>query len=634
MTARRSLLVVEDDAAHAELVGRAFRRMDEWELLYEESLGGARTRLRAQDVDVVLADLNLPDGEATALCSFAVPVVIMTSQGDEHRAVEAMRGGALDYVTKSSESLQRMPATVQRAIREWQLMEDRRLAELELQRKSEELERNNHRLRAVLARSKGLATVRSPEGALQLVGEVLAEQLDAELVFDRNPSPPAHRGAHLVDPGVLAAATAQGGDGAWSTIQLHRETPFDSSELALAELAANLVIEKLGAMQVESELAASRKRLHQEDKLRSIGQLAGGIAHDFNNMLGAIMGAAGVLQIDLAESSPAVQSSVELILDVSSHAASLTRRLLTFSRGGTVVREPIDVGALLGQLERILEHSLDPTVRLSVRPPADTWARYDPSLVQTALLNLALNARDAMPDGGELAIEANELELTADFVEARLPAVSPGTYVELRVSDTGTGMDEEVLSRVFEPFFTTKDSQSGSGLGLPVVLGTFEDAGGGVLVETEPGVGTTFRCFLPASTPPRASERVSPPSPAHESLRVLVVDDNEAVLRTTNRLLRALGHEVVMHSNPAQALEDAQEHEYDVMLVDIVMPMMDGIEFVRRVFEHGTNARVIYTSGYSENRDGLVQLANDARVSFLPKPFGRAELDRALYATG
>lgn len=624
------LLVVEDDSAHSELIEYGFRNST-WKLRTCASLSAAKAELQSGGVDVVLADLNLPDGDATELCLVDLPVVIMTSHGDEDRAVAAIRGGALNYVVKSPQSLRAMPSVVQQALREWQLVMAKREAEQEAQRQSAELERNNQRLRSVLAEVTDLPRVETAQGALGLIGSVVSKQLEADLRIEAVQDDERHKALQLTSPNEVSLhiPSKHGGQGSIITLS-RRGVPFDSSELTLVELAAELAKEKVHAIETRTELEESQRRLHQADKLQIVGQLAGGIAHDFNNMLGAIVGAASVIQLDLEQSEEETNANVELILDVADHASQLTRRLLTFSRGGSIVRKPVQVERLIGQLVKMLNHSLNETITVEVSVEGDPWVECDPSLLQTALLNLSFNARDAMPEGGTLALQVRTRQLEASLIQELAVAVEPGPYVEFVVRDTGAGMDEATLARAFEPFFSTKDALSGSGLGLPVVLGMFQDGGGAVRVTSEAGVGTEVAGYLPATPPGRCAKPKLVEPKEFKSLQVLVVDDNLGVLSTTKRLLERTGHVVVSTDDPERALELAQHDTFDVLLVDVAMPTMNGVELVRRLFNKGMRARVVYTSGYCPDRAGLVSIAADPRVSFLPKPFTRDELAQAV----
>jgi CheY-like chemotaxis protein len=235
-----------------------------------------------------------------------------------------------------------------------------------------------------------------------------------------------------------------------------------------------------------------------------------------------------------------------------------------------------------------------------------------------------------MPQGGRLRLGARVRELESDFASQYIATGSGGTFVEFWVQDDGHGMDEETQRRIFEPFFTTKEAGVGTGLGLPVVFGAFLDADGGVVVESSPGEGTIFRAYLPLLEVPGDLEPVvRHPEPA-VSLQVLVVDDNADVLRTTQRLLERLGHKVTSTHEPVKALELAKTQNYDLLLIDVIMPEMGGVEFTRRYFAAGLSSRVVLVSGYSEEQEELKTLAVEFGVGFLAKPFTRADLRAAI----
>lgn len=586
---------------------------------------------------MVLADLNLPDGQATDLCA-AAPVVIMTSHGDEHRAVFAMKSGAVDYVVKTEDRLREMAGVVDRVYREQRLIGEARSAELSLAKKSEELERNNRRLAAVLESASQLAGIDDADEALRFMAHVVRREIGGQVEIQKVSA--------LTPPGdfensplskaeglrVLSVSVPGSPGGPQDVFVLRRDEVYDKSERALVHMAVSLVSETVRVLETRRLLKESQEQLLQSEKLKSVGQLAGGIAHDFNNMLTGIVGAAELLQLDLEPLEEASAENLAAILSISKQAADLVSKLLAFSRRGVDRRQPLRVGEGLKAALKLLRLSLPQSVHLSLDVHDDAVVSCDPTMFQNALLNMGINARDAMPEGGRLCISARKTELDDEFCSRNIDEGAAGSYLEITVEDNGAGMDEATRAKVFDPFFTTKAPGKGTGLGLSVVFGSFQDAGGCVLVESRVGHGTTFHCYLPIVSAEGSQEiegqvSVVPPS---SGKRVLVVDDNTQVLRSIVQLITRLGHEV-QHSHQAEeAYELAKSEPFDALVVDIVMPNMSGTELVRHLREDGVQTPVVFMSGYHEERGDLESLLLDDKNRFLEKPFRLRELQAAL----
>jgi PAS domain S-box-containing protein len=396
----------------------------------------------------------------------------------------------------------------------------------------------------------------------------------------------------------------------------------------LSVLTRDITSEKAAhtqARQAEQQLRQMELKLAQAGKLEAVGQLAGGIAHDFNNLLTGIGGVVELLRLRMAEDDPNLRDVLELRHAVE-RGSGLTRQLLAFSRQQPIAPTVLNLNVLLDETSRMLRRLIGADIELRLVPAAeDLCVRADRTQLEQVLLNLAVNARDAMPSGGKL-----RLELSRARIEARAPRphpdAYPGDFARLQVSDTGTGMDAGTLSRVFEPFFTTKAIGAGTGLGLSMVHGIVSKAGGFVQVASEPGAGATFEIWLPL-----AEERASPPEVAPASRRggreaILLVEDEEMVLRFTSQLLRELGYEVL----PAACAEDAlsvvsKGVDFDLLLTDVLLPGIDGLELFRRLAAQRGNFPVVFMSGYTDNvlaERGL----QETGAAFLPKPFSHDEL--------
>jgi CheY-like chemotaxis protein len=368
-------------------------------------------------------------------------------------------------------------------------------------------------------------------------------------------------------------------------------------------------------------------------RLETVGQLAGGIAHDFNNLLAAIIGYAG-LAAD-AVSDPAVRADVEQVLATAQRAAALTKELLVFSRREPTEPAELDLNAVIAGVQRMVAVTIGAHIEIRVAPAGALPAvRIDRGRMEQVLLNLAINARDAMPDGGSLTMATGVVDLAVG--DARLHSgVDPGPFVELAVSDTGTGMSAQVAARIFEPFFTTKPVGQGTGLGLATVYGIVTGAGGCIGVDSAAGAGTTFHVYLPAAAAPAvpavpAGREPTAPTgraagPAGHGEMVLVVDDERAVLEVTSRILRRHGYATLEATTWEEALSLASSGEPELLLTDSVMPGMSGQVLADRIREARPRVRVLRMSGYSSGSMSPRPGSPEAEA-FLLKPFSTETL--------
>jgi two-component system cell cycle sensor histidine kinase/response regulator CckA len=391
---------------------------------------------------------------------------------------------------------------------------------------------------------------------------------------------------------------------------LVRLTPAVRGALALAESRAR-------ARSLEAQLL-------QSQKMEAVGRLAGGVAHDFNNILTAIGGYADLLLADLP-ADDARRQDIDEIHRAARRAASLTQQLLAFSRRQIMQPKVVDLNALVADIDKMLRRLIGEDVLLSaVLAPNLGNVRADPGQLEQVILNLAVNARDAMPSGGHLTIQTRNVELDQSYV-AEHPAVTPGPYVLLSVSDTGTGMTDETKSHIFEPFFTTKPRGKGTGLGLATVYGIIQQTGGHIWAYSEVGRGTTMKVYLPRVDLPADSLPSASPE-AEEDLRgsatVLLVEDETAVRAVTRQLLTRSGYTVVeaADGHMALALTAALDQPVDLLLTDVVMPGMSGRELAERLAAQRPGLRVLFMSGYADDaivRHGMLEPG----LAYLEKPF-------------
>jgi PAS domain S-box-containing protein len=368
------------------------------------------------------------------------------------------------------------------------------------------------------------------------------------------------------------------------------------------------------------------EQLRQSQKMEAVGRLAGGIAHDFNNLLTIILAAAEMVSQAVPEGSAAWRHSQET-LDAAHRAAGLTNQLLAFSRRQVLRPVELDLNLTVADMTVMLQRVLGEQIALKVRPePALPPVRVDVGQIGQVILNLAVNARDAMPRGGTLFLETRRVVLSPGYAQRHV-GVSPGRYVLLAVSDTGTGMDEETRRRLFEPFFTTKELGKGTGLGLSTVYGIIKQSGGNIWVYSEEGHGTTFKIYLPEVAQP--SERPEPVRALDRLPRgrasVLIVEDEPGVRSVASRVLERCGYEVSTASSGEEALAAwARAEGLDLLITDVVMPGISGSELVARLRSHRPDLRVLYTSGYTE--DAVVHHGVASGAHFLSKPFTPADL--------
>ncbi len=377
----------------------------------------------------------------------------------------------------------------------------------------------------------------------------------------------------------------------------------------------------------EEDRRALARQLAQSQKIEAVGQLAGGIAHDFNNLLTAIGGYTELLIGSLPADDPRRQHT-DQIRRAAERATSLTRQLLAFSRRQVLDPKIIDLNQVLGGMEEMLRRLIGEHIELRIHRAADLWpTKADPGQLEQAILNLVVNARDAMPDGGQLTIETTNAELDPSYADAHAPAV-PGPYTMVAVTDTGTGMTADVRARLFEPFFTTKEQGKGTGLGLSTTYGIVKQSGGFIWCYSEPGHGTSFKIYLPRATE-AGTPRVGPAAAAAGTTAdtrgeetILLVEDEPEVRALVQRLLKMQGYTVVSAANPDEALAITRDFRdvIHLMVTDVVMPGMSGRQLADRLASTRPQMRVLFVSGYTD--DAIVHHGIlDPGTAFLQKPF-------------
>jgi signal transduction histidine kinase len=371
----------------------------------------------------------------------------------------------------------------------------------------------------------------------------------------------------------------------------------------------------------ELALVRSEEQLRQAQKLEAVGRLAGGIAHDFNNLLSVVLSYSTLLLGDMRTSDPH-RLEIEEIKRAGERAAELTRQLLAFSRQQILDRRLLDINLIVGDLKNILGRTLGEDIELKLlRAPKLDTVQVDRGQVEQVVMNLVVNARDAMPNGGKLTIETANVDLDEAYAREH-PGVIPGAFVMIAVSDTGIGMDRATQLRAFEPFFSTKERDKGTGLGLSTVFGIVRQSEGHIWLYSEPGAGTTFRVYFPRAE--GNAETIAPSLPPR-SLRgaetILLVEDQDQVRAVASEVLRKYGYHVLEARSPGEALLIAEQHPVTIhlLLTDVVMPKMNGRQLAERILAARPKIRVLFMSGYTDNvitHHGVL----DSDVAFVPKP--------------
>ncbi|QGM98898.1 CHASE3 domain-containing protein [Methylocystis parvus] len=403
----------------------------------------------------------------------------------------------------------------------------------------------------------------------------------------------------------------------------------ESLRLAYNELIAEST--KRGALEAQ---------LRQSQKLEALGQLAGGIAHDFNNMLGVIVASLNILRRKLQKKEGGVDQMIDSALDGADRAANLVRRLLAFSRIQPLNPTPLDANRLVTGMFAILHRTLGAHIHLATALGKDLWPiKVDSNELESAILNLAVNARDAMPKGGQLTIETENVEFDEDYA-CDNPEARPGQYVLISVSDTGGGMPPEVVAKAFDPFFTTKPIGKGTGLGLSQAHGFVRQSGGHIKIYSEPRHGTCIKLYLPRYAEENEAAEPAPPAPAQEDFPrgrpeeiVLLVDDDDDARRVASQGVRELGYTVLEAGSGKDALQIIRARaDISLLITDVAMPEMDGARLAREAVFRRHSLHVMFISGYTSHaimRDGIL----DPNVNLLTKPFTLAQLARKIRDT-
>ncbi|HTB91464.1 MAG TPA: response regulator [Candidatus Sulfotelmatobacter sp.] len=550
-----------------------------------------------------------------------IPFVLVTGASEEKAAAECIRHGVDDYVQKNC--LSRLPFALSRVLGQQQLREEalRMRASLrESETHSRELTENsiygtfkagsdgtfysgNEALLKILACSSF-----SEAQALNLANDVFRyPETFAKLLADSRERKVVH----------IAETEWRRRDGGFVSVRLHLR--------CIVSPGAPDGLE--GIVEDVTEMRALERQLQQAQKFETIGQLAGGIAHDFNNVLGAVLGWAEI-GYDQSREHPQIAEYFAHIRQQADRAAALTRELLTFARRQPLQPRPVQLNQIVENLMSFLDKVIGKDIEIKVVAGSLQPVKAEPAQMEQVLMNICLNARDAMPDGGVLKIETEMIVLDDSFCHF-YPGVVSGTYVVLSISDTGAGMSPEVRDRIFEPFFTTKERGKGSGMGLATVYGIVRQHGGFVHVYSEPGQGTLFHVYLPVME--NALPDLAPGAGAHKTVKnlqgtetILLAEDHDSIRELSRQSLTRLGYQVLAAADGRQALRLAELERPDLAVLDVVMPHMGGAATAAQLLQHMPGLPILFTSGFSENANNAVAQVRGSH--YLQKPYGPTSL--------
>ncbi len=633
-----SVLLIEDHEERAREIERALRDHHfNPRITLATTFEGTRDVLREGDFDVVICEHELARiSSRDALGLLAehtgdVPLIVLSDQIDAQDAVEGIKSGAYDWIIWHHVE-RRLALAVDRALRE----APARREHAEFVRR---LEAGERRYRSIVdTMGDGLVTI-DRRGIITFANQALADMTGFTLdeVIGSN-------ARELLDEENIAILEEQlrqrfTGEklgpisyGLEMVVRSGARTPLLITSTALRDEDGE-VIGSLGVVTDMTEQQRAQEQLRRSQRMEAIGTLAGGIAHDFNNVLTAIIGHADLLSAEAEDGSSTEWHAVQ-IGDAAERAASLPRQLLVFSRRQPARPQVLDLNRIAGGMEEIFRRLIPEDIELRFDLAPDLgYTQIDPAQVEQLVMNLVVNARDAMPDGGVLTIATRNATLADDDMTELFDA-RPGDYVTLTVSDTGIGMDEETEARIFEPFFTTKAKAGGSGLGLSTVYGIVRQHDGTITVYGEPGQGSIFRIYLPRTDRPADTDRRAAAGD-REALRgselLLIVEDAENLRTLVQTMLGTLGYTVLSAGGGPEAIELAAAHagEIDMLVTDVVMPEMSGTELAELLIVDNPQMHVLYVSGYPSER-ALDAERTDARFSFLQKPFSAVQLGRRL----
>jgi two-component system, cell cycle sensor histidine kinase and response regulator CckA len=626
------VLHVEDSPTDAKLVLHELERG--CGPIYSERVENAaamREALETKTWDAVVSDWSMPQFsglEALALLKTLgvdLPFFIVSGTIGEETAVEAMRAGARDYVLK--DKLSRLAPAVEREIREGNERRARHQAEQALGLSEARFARLSESgiIGIVVADLAG--TVHEANDAyLNMMGYTRQELVGVVPWTDT--SPPEWQ---ALDGQAFKQLQETGVAPMWEK-ELFRKNGTRVPVLIGAAMldgsnCISFIADLTGRKQAESALRHSEEQFRQAQKMEAIGILAGGVAHDFNNLLSVVLSYSEMLMQDLPDSDP-MRGDLDEIKRAGERGTALTRQLLAFSRQQILEPHVLDLNDIIKNMDKMLKRLIREDVTLNTIPFVDLGnCKSDVGQIEQVIMNLVVNARDAMPNGGTLTIETANIDLDEAYAATHL-GIKAGHFVMLAISDTGIGMDKATLARIFEPFFTTKEKGKGTGLGLSTVFGIVEQSCGSVWVYSELGVGTTFKIYLPRTDEVQAAPALKAPVTTLRGIEtILLVEDEDQIRVVAREILQRHGYTVIEARNAGEALLTCEQHvgTIPLLLTDLIMPQMNGKQLADRLGPLHPEMRVLFMSGYT---DGALIGQLDSGAAFLQKPLTPFALTR------
>lgn len=640
MSKKAHVLFVEDDVVDQ----MAFKRhAEQKDFPYSYELAGsvqeAKKRLNEKKYNAVIMDWDLGDGNCSELYPLVkdTPYIVVTGSGNEEIAVEAMKAGASDYLIKDNEGkglhLKTLSVTIEKALEknknDKELERYREHLEDLVKERTSELQQSEEKFKRITENIFDLIIFCDLKANIQYVSPSVQRILKKEQkdVLDKN----LVRDFGIENFKDVFEKLKNG-----KIVKNYElEWPIDKKTMAFLEFNATPIYENdelIGIQAIARDISERRKlqiQLAETQKMEAIGELAGGIAHDFNNLLTVINGNTEMAMLR-NKGDERLEKNLNVVLNAGKRAASLTAQLLAFGRRQMLQNEHTDISGLFKNIETVIERSVGEHINVEFNLDDDLdMADIDPTQFEQAIMNMILNARDAMPEGGIVRLATENIKIDK---ENKLEPfeVKPGNYVKVTLADNGPGMDDDTKRKVFEPFFTTK--KEGTGLGLSTVYGTIRQSKGDIAVESEPGKGTIFTIIFPAVAKKKKVEEPGEGLGDFQGAgRILVVDDEEDIRNLAEMVLENFGYSVYSASNGEEALKFLEHsgENIDMLFVDVVMPKMGGSELVKKVRNKDKSMKILFTSGYLDDRISE-NLDPEFQDTLLPKPFLPEELVKSV----